>query len=134
MPESQAINVRYDGVAARFKLPLLYVTSGALGTAAHFAVLFATIGITTPVLASTFGAIVGCAVNYYLARNVVFASARPIGHSLPRFMAVALIGLAINAAVIHTLVAVLPIVVSQLVASTTVLVVGFTTNSRWTFQ
>ena len=86
-----------------------------------------------PVLASTLGAIVGCIVNYNLARQFVFSSTLAIGYSFSRFVAVAIFGIAVNALVIMTFVEVLLLALNQALATGTVLLLGYTLNKRWTF-
>lgn len=113
---------------------LLYSGAGAVGTAAHFVVLFATLRLLGPVAASTLGAIVGCMINYFLARQFVFASTESCKRSFPRFVTVAFIGIAVNAAVINAFVGVLPIADNQAVASVLVLLLGYSLNRTWTFN
>jgi putative flippase GtrA len=116
------------------KTLVLYGGAGAIGTAVHFMVLFATLGIAEPVLASTLGAISGGIVNYFLARQFVFSSTASHASSAPKFLTVAVFGIAINAVVIKTFVGVLPIAINQALASGTVLLVGFSLNRIWTFD
>jgi len=122
------------GLLVSLRLLFLYGTAGAIGTAVHFAVLFATLSIAQPVVASTLGAIAGCIVNYYLARHFVFASTQPCNRSFPRFVTVAMVGIIINAAIIQAFVNMLPIAVNQVLASTIVLLTGFVMNKWWTFN
>jgi len=113
---------------------LLYAGVGIIGTAVHFAVLFITLNLLGPVAASTLGAIVGGIVNYYLARQFVFASSEAFRRSFPRFVTVAFFGIVVNAIVIKTFVGVLPIAINQAIASGTVLLLGYTLNKLWTFN
>ena len=65
---------------------LRYAGIGIIGTTAHFAVLFLMVGLTTPVVASTLGAITGCVTNFRLSRSYVF-TAHPVlsfGHQSDR--------------------------------------------------
>ena len=112
----------------------LYASVGAIGTAVHFAVLFAMLPIAGAVLASTLGAVFGLIVNYQLARHLVFTRSRPRRGDFARFVTVAICGLAVNAAIISLLLGVLPIVLNQVVASAAVLLLGFTLNKHWTFN
>ena len=123
-----------ESLLASSKMFSLYGGAGFVGTAFHFAVLFATLGFIGPVLASTLGAIVGCIVNYFLAKQFVFASTEPYRRSFPRFVTVAIIGIAVNAAVIKAFVGVLPIVINQTIASGIVLLLGYSLNRCWTFN
>jgi len=113
---------------------LLYAGVGAIGTAVHFIVLFATLIFVGPVLASTLGAIAGCIVNYYLSRQYVFTSSSSFKTSFPRFVTVALFGITVNAAIISAFVDVLPIAINQAIASGIVLLLGYSLNKIWTFD
>jgi putative flippase GtrA len=97
-------------------------------------ILFAALQWMAPVLASTLGAIAGCIINYFLARQFVFASTGSCRRSFPRFVTVALIGIALNAIVINTFVDILPIALNQAVASGLVLLLGYSLNRIWTFN
>jgi putative flippase GtrA len=112
----------------------LYGWVGAIGTAVHFAVLFATLRVAGPVLASTLGAIVGCVVNYGLASQLVFSQRSVAAGTFARFAIVATFGVAVNALVVRMLLDTLPIALNQAVASMTVLFVGYALNKRWTFD
>jgi putative flippase GtrA len=114
-----------------------YCGAGAIGTAAHFATLAALVQFAGagPVAASTVGATVGAVINYALNYRFTFASRRAHHVALPRFGAISVAGIALNAAVLS---AVLKFVaphylVAQVVATGTVLIVGFLANRKWTF-
>jgi len=113
---------------------LRYSGAGVIGTAIHFLVLFAALDYVGPVAASTMGAFVGCIINYSLSRQFVFASTTSCAHSLPRFVSVALLGIAVNAVIIKAFVGVLPIALNQAIASGTVLLLGYALNKKWTFN
>jgi putative flippase GtrA len=134
MHRSQEQSIAHRGLLSASKSMLMYGGAGAIGTAAHFAVLFTTLQFMGPVPASTLGAIVGCVINYFLARRFVFASTASCGRSCPRFVMVAVIGIAFNAVVIDALVDVLPIALNQAVASGLVLLLGYFLNRTWTFD
>ncbi len=134
MQETHILSNTYDALVSWGKTLVLYGGAGAVGTAAHFAVLFAALGLVGPVIASTMGAIVGCVINFFLARQYVFASTASCTHSFPRFVSVATFGVALNAVIINAFVDVLPIVLNQAVASGAVLLLGFVFNKRWTFN
>jgi putative flippase GtrA len=116
---------------------LRYGGAGAVGTAAHFATLAALVQFAGagPVGASTVGAIVGAVINYALNYRFTFASRRAHHVALPRFGAISVAGIVLNAAVLS---AVLRFVephylVAQVIATGTVLIVGFLANRKWTF-
>ncbi len=116
---------------------LRYAGAGAIGTAAHYAILIALVILTGigAVAASTAGAIAGALVNYAVNHRFTFASRRAHWTSLPRFFAVAGVGVLLNAAMMTALLAVLPLhyLVAQAAATGVVLAAGFFVNRKWTF-
>ena len=111
-----------------------YGMAGAIGTAAHYGVLWSIVSLVDPVLATTLGAIVGCLTNFLLAHIFVFSSAKPVTATLPKFLAVACVGIAINALVVSIASPIFPLLVSQLAATACVLTLGFLLNRYWTFD
>jgi len=116
---------------------LRYGVAGAVGTALHYAMLVALVQFAQApaVAASTAGAIAGALVNYALNYRWTFASTRTHDKALPRFAAVALAGIAINAIVMAAMldVAGAHYLVAQVIATGVVLVAGFLANRAWTF-
>lgn len=115
---------------------LRYASAGAVGTLAQYATLVALVQAqwTGAVVASTIGAILGALVNYVLNHRFTFASGRTHAHALPRFAAVAVMGILLNAAVVAILVqANVHYLVAQVVATGAVLVGGYLANRAWTF-
>jgi putative flippase GtrA len=116
---------------------LRYVAAGAVGTTCHYAVLIALVQAARidAVPASTAGAIVGALVNYVLNHRFTFASERPHVHALPRFAAVSVGGIALNALVMAVVLAVAGphYLIAQVIATGLVLVAGFLANRAWTF-
>jgi len=114
-----------------------YGGAGAIGTAAHFAVLAALVQFAGagPVAASTVGAVVGAVINYVLNYRFTFASRRAHHVALPRFGAISAAGVVLNAAVLSTMLEFVHVhyLVAQVVATSTVLVAGFLANRKWTF-
>ena len=114
-----------------------YAGVGALGTAAHYAILIALVQAlgTNVVAASTTGFVVGAFVNYALNHHFTFESDRAHRVALPRFLIVAGAGMLLNALLMAALLAILPLhyLVAQVVATAVVLVTGFLANRRWTF-
>ena len=114
-----------------------YGSAGAIGTAAHFAVLVALVQLAgaDAVAASTAGAIAGAMINYALNHRFTFASRRAHRIALPRFCLVAGAGILLNAAVLAAILAVFHphYLVAQIIATGTVLVAGFVANRKWTF-
>jgi len=116
---------------------LRYSLVGAIGTAGHYVLLILLVqaGGANPVLASTAGALVGAIVNYLLNYRFTFASRRRHHESLPRFMAVAAAGMAVNAALLAALVDGFGVhyLAAQVVATLAVLGVTYLANRAWTF-
>jgi len=114
-----------------------YAGAGVIGTAAHYAVLVALVqgGEVGVVAASTAGAFVGAGVNYLLNHRFTFASTESHGRALPRFAAVAAGGIALNALVLASMLALVGphYLVAQVVATLVVLVAGYLANRAWTF-
>lgn len=114
-----------------------YAGAGAIGTAAHYAVLLAlvqwlSVGV---VIGSTVGAIVGAGINYALNHRFTFASRQAHHRALPRFVAVAAVGILLNAVVLAAMLALVGphYLVAQVVATLAVLVAGYFANRAWTF-
>ena len=116
---------------------LRYASAGAIGTTAHFAILAALVHLAgiAPVIASTAGAVAGALINYAVNHRFTFESRRTHTVALPRFFVVASAGVALNAIVMATLLALAPLhyLVAQAVATGIVLVTGYVANRRWTF-
>jgi putative flippase GtrA len=113
-----------------------YGLAGAVGTALHYAALVGLVQFAQfpAVAASTAGAVAGAVVNYALNHRWTFAS--PQGHTraLPRFAAVALAGIALNAVVMAMLIGSgAHYLAAQVVATGLVLVAGYFANRAWTF-
>jgi len=112
---------------------LRYAGIGIIGTTTHVLVLFLMVGFTTPVVASTLGAITGCVTNFRLSRSYVFADHPGQVLVFPKFATVAIGGIVINAIVMFTLTPIFPLIVSQIISTGIVLVTGFLLNSTWSF-
>jgi putative flippase GtrA len=114
-----------------------YAGAGAIGTAAHYAVLVALVqGFQAGVVAaSTSGAVVGAAINYALNHRFTFASREAHRRALPRFAAVAMAGIVLNALVVAGMLTLVGpyYLVAQVVATIAVLVAGYLANRAWTF-
>lgn len=88
-----------------------------------------------PVAASTAGYILSALLNYQLNRVYTFRSGAAHLHALPRFFAIALVGLVLNAAVLGFMVSVLGLfyMLGQIVATVVTLFWNFIANRTWTF-
>ena len=116
---------------------LRYAGAGAIGTVLHYATLIVLVQLTQAptVAASTAGAILGALVNYALNHRFTFASERAHVKALPRFAAVAVAGIALNAIVMALMLSLLGAhyLSAQVVATAAVLVAGYLANRAWTF-
>ena len=111
-----------------------YAGIGAIGTLVHFLILVWLVDFTTPVIASTVGAIAGGITNFQLLRIFVFAARPGQIFAFPKFLTVAIGGIAMNAAIMAMLIPLLPLLVCQAASTGTVLVAGFLLNSTWSFN
>jgi dolichyl-phosphate beta-glucosyltransferase len=116
---------------------LRYAGAGAIGTAAHYLVLTLTVEVAggSPTVGAVAGASVGALVNYVLNYNLTFASNQPHKRTLPRFIAVATLGIALSGLVVKFCVdgAHLHYLLAQLIGTVLVLGVGYVLNKVWTF-
>lgn len=109
---------------------------GAIGTAAHYAVLvvLAELGAASPALAAGAGALAGATVNYLLNYRLTFRSRASHLLTAPRFAVIALLGMAASALLVQMAVAVgLHYIFGQILATVLVLAGGFAANQFWTF-
>ncbi len=111
---------------------------GAVGTIGHYTVLLTLVEILAVevVTASVGGFIVGALINYTLNRKLVFRSQRAHGEALPRFFAVAGVGLVGNGILMSLLTYRLGIhyVIAQIATTAVLLLWHFGANALWTFR
>jgi putative flippase GtrA len=112
--------------------------AGAAGTAAHYAVLIALVETARvgPVPASIAGFCTGAIVNYTVNRGWVFRSRRAHREALPRFFAIAGVGLVVNALLMQLLTdaAGWPYLAAQVVTTGLLLLWHYAANAFWTFR
>ncbi|MGA7979189.1 MAG: GtrA family protein [Chromatiaceae bacterium] len=109
---------------------------GAIATAVQYLILFLLVDLagSNPVLASGAGFVVSAFVNYFLNYRFTFRSTEQHRLALIRFMTVAGIGLSLNSAVMHTLIAGgVHYLFAQVFATGAVLLCTFAGHSIWTF-
>jgi putative flippase GtrA len=116
---------------------LLFAAIGAVGTAAHYAVLIALVHSQTagPKAATSFGFAVGALVNYMLNYRFTFNSDKPHSDTLPKFLAVAASGAGLNYAVMWLGIEALHIhyLAAQIAATALILMWNYWVNRVWTF-
>jgi len=111
---------------------------GAIGTAAHYVVLITLVAQASadPVVASGIGAAVGMVVNYLLNYNLTFRSKKKHVEAFSKFIAVAGAGMGLNLLAMAACVDLLRLhyLVSQVLATSLVLLWNFGANRLWTFK
>lgn len=114
-----------------------FAAVGAVGTLAHYLLLLALVelGGAAPLLGSVAGFALGALVNYSLSRLLVFRSDRSHAQALPRFLAVAGLGLCGNALLMALLCGPLGVhyLPAQVVTTALLLVWHYAGNALWTF-
>jgi putative flippase GtrA len=114
-----------------------FAAVGAIGTAMHYLVLIALVSAfgCSPVLSTTFGALVGALANYWLNRRFTFASDARHRQALPRFLLMAACGLLLNATIVGILTSLeLHYLAAQIVATAVVLVTNYIMSKTWVFR
>jgi len=110
---------------------------GAVGTIVQYVTLAGLVEIAgiKPVLASAIGLVLGALVNYLLNYRFTFRSVKRHRETMPKFLAIALIGLLLNTLImeIGTEMIRLHYLLAQVVATGLVLLWTFTGNRLWTF-
>lgn len=146
MPSDAAAAGEYNPPAvddvARTSQPMMvpflrYAGAGAIGTAAQFAILIALVRLAGAhaVTASTVGAVAGAMINYAVNYRYTFESRAPHARAVPRFAAIALAGIGLNAVVIAAALGILDanLILAQVVATGAVLGFTYVANRAWTF-
>jgi putative flippase GtrA len=115
-----------------------FAAVGAVGTVAHYALLLFMVEVlgTAALAGAVAGFVLGAAVNYTLSRMLVFDSTRPHGEALPRFLAVAVVGLGWTAVLMALLVdyAGLHYLLAQFLTTALLLLWHYAGNALWTFR
>lgn len=116
---------------------LSFASAGAIGTLIQYTLLLILVEALSlhPVSASTLGFLAGAVVNYLLSHHWVFRSRRKHSETVSKFVAIAWMGLMLNAAVMCMLVTIgnMNYFLSQIAASSLVLLWNFIGNRFWTF-
>ncbi len=116
---------------------LKFANSGAVGTAAHYAVLWSLVNIldTDPVVGSAVGAMTGAGVNYVLNYHWTFKSELPHSRTLPRFLTIAVFSLALNTWIMAMLISktTLHYLIDQLIATGICLAANYVASRFWAF-
>lgn len=117
---------------------LRYAVAGGLSAVTHVGTLTVLVefGGAAPVVASTAGFLLSIVVSYTLQRGWVFGATAPNRRTLPRFLAVTVVALGLNAAVLFVGTDVIgwhyaPV---QIVALILIPISNYVINSLWTFR
>lgn len=117
---------------------LKFANSGAVGTAAHYTVLWSLVSLfgINPVLGSAAGAITGAGINYVLNYHWTFNSKLPHSRTLPRFLVIAVISLVLNTWLMALLVSktTLYYLIDQLIATGICLAANYVASRFWAFR
>ncbi len=115
----------------------LFTLVGAVGSVAHYLLLIVLVELadSDAVITSMAGALLGAIINYLLNHRYTFRSDRRHREALPRFLAVAAVGFALNALLmwLGVDVAGLHYLLAQVLATVLVLVWNWLGNRLWTF-
>ncbi len=132
------LNTSYSPlVNAATAAPVHYAGAGAIGTAAHYLTLALLVELlgASPVVGTVIGAALGALINYFLNYHFIFTSSASHRRTLPRFLVVAGLGMAINAGGMWLGTKVLDVnyLITQIGCTALVLAIGFLLNRVWTF-
>jgi putative flippase GtrA len=116
---------------------LRYLGAGGIGTLLHYLTLLAVVekAHVSPAVGSMAGALVGALANYVLNYHLTFASKASHRKTLPRFLTVAAVSMALTGAgmFVATKVLGLHYLLAQLGCTILVLLLGYVLNKAWTF-
>jgi len=115
-----------------------FIGVGALGAAAHFAVLIGAVELlgASPVTGAVLGAATGALVQYTFGRLFVFDARRSHAGAIPRFLATAGANMALNGAGMALLVSVIgvPYVLAQVLVTGALFTANYLTTRYWVFR
>jgi len=116
---------------------LKFISVGAIGTALHYAVLIILVTILgiDPAMSAMVGATFGAVLIYCLNYRFTFHTGRPHVEALPRFIAMAVIGVFLNGLIVKTLtLATINYLIGQMVATVVILILNFFLSKLWIFK
>jgi putative flippase GtrA len=115
-----------------------FVVSGGTAALVHWLILWLCVSRAgwEGTLSTTVGFVVAATVSYLLNYFWTFRSSSPHMHALPRFLAVAVTGLFLNAGIFAALLYVIEVhyMLAQLAATGTVLFWNFFLQRAWSFR
>lgn len=121
-----------------WRMAVTFAAMGVVGTVVHYLVLVLLVSGFgyQPMIGAASGFVLGACVNYALNYRWTYSSKERHMRTLPRFMVVALVGLAVNVSVVGLLTSMwgLHYLLAQVLATIIVLGIGFLLNTCWTFR
>ncbi len=129
---------KLNSMRKRFLVQFIsFASAGAAGTLVQYALLFVLVEALSmhPVSSSMLGSLAGAVVNYLLSHHWVFRSQRKHSETATKFVAIAGLGLMLNAAIMYLLVTIAGVhyFLAQVAATGIVLFWNFLGNRFWTF-
>lgn len=129
---------RLSGVRARNGMQFLkFAFVGATATGLHYAIFLALVMFldVAPGLAAAIGACFGACVVYTLNRRYTFTTQRSHKETIPRFVALSVLGAVLNGAIVGWLSGIgLHFLLSQMVATVLVLFINFVVSKKWIYR
>lgn len=116
---------------------LRFALVGAAGTLLHYLTLTLLVwsGLLAPGPAAAAGAAAGACVNYWLNYRYTFGAAGSHRATMPRFLAMAAVGIVLNGIIVSNLAAVgLHFLLAQAIATGLILILNFLISKKWIFQ
>lgn len=108
-----------------------------MGTGVHYAVLIVLVSgfNQSAAISAMIGATAGALTNYFLNYHFTFASDKRHREALPRFMAMAAVGIAMNGLIVEALTLYeVNYLVAQVVATLVILGINFMVSRLWIFR
>jgi len=116
---------------------LKFAVVGLAATCLHYAIFLALVMLVdvAPGLAAAIGASFGACVVYLLNRRYTFATQRAHRETIPRFVALSIVGALLNGAIVGWLSGMgLHFLLSQVVATVLVLFINFVVSKTWIYR
>lgn len=117
---------------------LKFITVGGAATILQFSFLHGLVlsGLARPIAASTTGYLLSALFNYWANHTFTFRSDQAHHIAFPRFVAVVIVGLGLNACLMAVGIHLLGLhyLVAQVFAIAPVVLVNFVLNRHWTFE
>lgn len=114
-----------------------FAAVGAMGTSVHYAMLIILVLLLdlSPTISAMLGATLGALTNYFLNYHFTFKASRLHREALPRFFAIAVIGIALNGLLVKIIISFsLHFLVAQLFATLIILFINYLLSRLWVFQ